>query len=140
MSEGFPGGSVVKTPPANAGDTGSIPEWGRSSEKEMVTSSGILAWEIPWTEEPGGLPSTGLQRAGHDNLVTKQQQLQPMPEGLFSRGFLSPQLPCELPSVVPVLCAPLTGTAQGPSLALKPGWRLLSWCSQKSGLYQSQSH
>ena len=30
-------------------------------EKEMTTHSGILAWEIPWTEEPGGLESTGLQ-------------------------------------------------------------------------------
>ena len=38
----------------------------------MVTHSSILAWEIPWTEEPGGLQSMGLQRVGHD-LVTKQQ-------------------------------------------------------------------
>ena len=93
MSEGFPGGSVVKTPPANAGDTGSIPGWGRSSEKEMVTSSSILAWEIPWTEEPGGLLPTGLQRVGHDNLVTKQQQLQPVPEGLFSCAFMCSWIP-----------------------------------------------
>jgi len=35
-------------------------------EKEMATSSSILAWRIPWTEEPGGLQSTGLQRAGHN--------------------------------------------------------------------------
>ena len=35
-------------------------------EKEMATHSGILAWKIPWTEEPGGLWSMGLQRAGHD--------------------------------------------------------------------------
>ena len=39
----------------------------------MATHSSILAWEIPWTEEPGGLQSMGLQRVGHD-LVTKQQQ------------------------------------------------------------------
>ena len=32
----------------------------------MVTCSSILAWEIPWTEEPGGLPSMGSQRVGHD--------------------------------------------------------------------------
>ena len=38
----------------------------------MATHSGILAWEIPWTEEPEGLQSMGLQRVGHD-LVTKQQ-------------------------------------------------------------------
>ena len=42
-------------------------------EKEMATYSSILAWEIPWTEEPGGLQSMGLQRVGHD-LGTKQQQ------------------------------------------------------------------
>ena len=35
-------------------------------QEEMATQSRILAWEIPWTEEPGGLPSMGLQRVGHD--------------------------------------------------------------------------
>ena len=35
-------------------------------EKEMATHSSILAWEIPCTEEPGGLQSMGLQRVGHD--------------------------------------------------------------------------
>ena len=35
-------------------------------EKEMATPSSILAWRIPWTEELGGLQSTGLQRVGHD--------------------------------------------------------------------------
>ena len=35
-------------------------------EKEMATHSCILAWGIPWTEEPGGLPSTGLQRVRRD--------------------------------------------------------------------------
>ena len=37
-----------------------------SMEKEMATHSNILAWRIPWTEEPGGLQSTGSQRVGHD--------------------------------------------------------------------------
>ena len=41
-------------------------------EKEMATHSGILVWEIPWTEEPVGLQSTGSQRVRHD-LVTEQQ-------------------------------------------------------------------
>ena len=40
-------------------------------EKEMVTYSGILAWEIPWTEKPGGLQSKESQRVGH-SLVFKQ--------------------------------------------------------------------
>lgn len=56
-----------KTLPANAGDvrdSGSIPGWGISSGEERATHSCILAWESPWTEEPGGLHSTGSQRAG----------------------------------------------------------------------------
>ena len=36
--------------------------WGDPLEKEMATHSSILAWEIPWTEEPGGLQSMGLQK------------------------------------------------------------------------------
>ena len=39
--------------------------WEDSLEKEMATHSGILAWRIPWTEEPGGLQSVGLQRVVH---------------------------------------------------------------------------
>ena len=35
-------------------------------EKEIATHSSTLAWKIPWTEEPGGLQSMGLQRVGHD--------------------------------------------------------------------------
>ena len=41
-------------------------------EKKMATHSSILAWEVPWTGEPGGLQSRGLQRVGH-NLMTKKQ-------------------------------------------------------------------
>ena len=42
-------------------------------EKEMATHSSILAWEIPWTEEPDGLQSVRSQKVRHD-LATKQQQ------------------------------------------------------------------
>ena len=63
---GFPGGSVVKNPPAHTGDVGSISGLGRSPEMEMATHSNILAWEIPWREEPGGLQSMRWQRAGHN--------------------------------------------------------------------------
>ena len=59
---GFPGGSEVKTPSANAGDVGLIPVSGRSLEKEMASYSSILTWEIKWTEEAGGLWSMGLQK------------------------------------------------------------------------------
>ena len=55
VNVGFSGGTVVKNSPANAGDLGSIPGLGRSLEKETATHSSILAWRIPWTEEPGGL-------------------------------------------------------------------------------------
>ena len=60
---------MVKNPPANAGDirdTSSIPGSGRSLEEGMATHSSILAWKIPWTEEPGGQQSIGSQRVGHD--------------------------------------------------------------------------
>ena len=61
---------MVKNPPSNAGDvvrdTGSVPGSQRSLEEEMASHSSILAWKIPWTEEPGGLQSTGLQRVGQD--------------------------------------------------------------------------
>ena len=40
--------------------------WQEPLEKEMATHCSILAWEIPWPEEPGGLQSMGLQRVGHD--------------------------------------------------------------------------
>ena len=40
--------------------------WEDPLEEEMATHFSILTWEIPWTEEPGGLQSTGLQRTGHN--------------------------------------------------------------------------
>ena len=61
----IPGGIVVKKPPANAEDArdadltpwvGKIP-----LEKGMATHSSVLAWKIPWTEDPGGLQSMGSQ-------------------------------------------------------------------------------
>ena len=58
-----PVGSVVKNLPANAEDLGSIPGSGRSPEKEMAAHSRILAWGIPWTEEPGGLQSMVSQKS-----------------------------------------------------------------------------
>ena len=63
---------MVRNSPAKVGEAGSIPGSGKPLEKEMVTHSSILAWEIPWTEESGGLESMGLQRVSH-NLMTKKQ-------------------------------------------------------------------
>ena len=56
--QGFPGGSMVENPPANAGEAGS----GRPLEKEMTTHASILAWETPWTEKPGRVQSVGSLR------------------------------------------------------------------------------
>ena len=66
LAMGFPGDSDGKESVCNTGDLGLITGLGRSPEKGMATHSSILAWRIPWTEEPGGLRSTGLQRVGHD--------------------------------------------------------------------------
>ena len=63
---GFPGGSDNKESFCNTGDAGLIPRSRRSPEKGMATHPSVLAWRIPWTEEPGGLQSMGLQRVGRD--------------------------------------------------------------------------
>ena len=61
---------VVKNLPANAGDMrhGFDPWVGRHSEESTATHSSILAWKIPWTEEPQELQSMGSQRGGHDGI------------------------------------------------------------------------
>ena len=82
-------------------------------EKKMVAHSNILAWEIPWTEDPGGLQSMGSPRVGHDG-VTKEQQwyLQnhtPPPQPLQTKLFL-----CWYYLVVPVSSLERNLTEQGP--------------------------
>ena len=62
-SGGFPGGSVVKNLPAMQEMLIWSPGWEDPLEKGMTTHSSIFAWEIPWTEEPGGLQSKGLQKS-----------------------------------------------------------------------------
>ena len=64
---GFPGGSSGKESACNAGAPGSIPGSGRSPwRRDRLTTPIILPGESPWTEEPGGLQSMGLQRVRHD--------------------------------------------------------------------------
>ena len=46
-----------------------------TQEKEMATHSSILAWKIPWTEEPGGLQFMGSQRVGHDSAITPEMPI-----------------------------------------------------------------
>ena len=66
---GFPGGSAVKNPPAmqKLKET-RVQSLGQEDplEKEKAIHYSILAWRIPWTEEPGGLQSMGSQRVGHN--------------------------------------------------------------------------
>ena len=57
---------MVKNPPANAEDAGSIPGSGRYPKKEMATHYSILICKIPWTEESDGLEFTGLKRVGYN--------------------------------------------------------------------------
>ena len=62
---GFPSDIEVKSPPVNAEDVGLSPGWKDPLEKALAVHSNILAWGIPWTQEPSGLQSVGLQRIGH---------------------------------------------------------------------------
>ena len=65
--KGSPADSVVKNLPVEEGDAGLIPSQEDPLEKGMAIHSSILDWEIPWTEEPGGLQSMASQKS-------KQQQ------------------------------------------------------------------
>ena len=67
----FPDGSAGKESACNAGELVRSLGWEDPLEKEMATRSGILAWQIPWTEEPCGLQSMGLQKVRYD-LATQQ--------------------------------------------------------------------
>ena len=57
---------IVKNPPAMREIWVQSLGWEDPLEEGMATHSSILAWRIPWTEEPGGLQSMGLQRVRHD--------------------------------------------------------------------------
>ena len=66
VSVGFPGGSVARNLPTNAGDVGLIPRSGGSPGGGNGNPLQYSCWENPWTEEPAGLQSMGLQRVGHN--------------------------------------------------------------------------
>ena len=61
-----PGGPASKEFAYNAEEAGLIPVLGRCPGDGNATHSSILAWRIPWIEEPGGLQTIGLQRIRHD--------------------------------------------------------------------------
>ena len=73
--------------------------WEDPMEKEMATHSSTLAWKIPWTEEPGGLQSTGLQRVRHDWATSLS--LSPVMAG----GFLSTVPPTKSRHIILKLCS-----------------------------------
>ena len=80
----FPEGSDSKESACNVGDLG----WEDPLEEGMATHSCILAWRIPWTEEPGGLPSMGSQRIGHDWAIKHSTGVQwrtSEPQNIFIR-------------------------------------------------------
>ena len=66
VSSWLPWRLSVKESACNVGDASLIPGWEGTLEEEMAVHSSILAWEIPRTEEPGGLQSMGSQRVGYD--------------------------------------------------------------------------
>ena len=72
QQKGLPGGLMVTNLLAKQEMRVLCLSWEDPLEKEMAAHSSTLAWEIPWTEEPGGPQSMGSQRVGH-NLATKQQ-------------------------------------------------------------------
>ena len=84
---GFPGGSVVKNLLANAGEVGSIPGSERPLGKEIATHFSVLAWEIPWTEETGGLLSMRSQRVKHDSVTKEQIVCYSQIKTMFSKEF-----------------------------------------------------
>ena len=87
---GFPGGSDGKESAYNAGDP--VPPLDREDplEKGMAAHSSVLAWRIPWTEEPGWLQSMGLQRVGHKwvTLVLFRTKWSAMKDDKFLRNRL----------------------------------------------------
>ena len=83
---GFPGGSVVKNPPANAGDTSLIPglqSLGHEDplEEGMATHSSVLAWRIPWTEEPVGYSPQGRKESDRPEVTEHALGRSHMPQG-----------------------------------------------------------
>ena len=62
-SQGFPDGSVIKKKKTLPAMLELDPLWVGPLEEEMASHSSIFAWEIPWTEEPGGLQSVELQKS-----------------------------------------------------------------------------
>ena len=147
---------VVRNPPANVGDvrdTGSIPGLGRLPGGGNGNHSSILIWEIPWTEEPGGLQSMGLQKVGQD-WVTELNSIE-LPTSShrwrtfgFCYYFFSLKICQGLLYVVewffvcaqscPTLCHPMDYSPPGPSVHGISQIRILEWVAISSSRGSSQ--
>ena len=85
-------------------------------EEGMTTHSSIFAWRIPWTEEPEGLQSVGLQRAGHDwraSACTHTMEEQPTSQRVQMRSFQGAMSPAGKAS--PFLLVDLLAILAGPA-------------------------
>ena len=82
--------SIWASPEGCSGLASWLPPEQMILEKEMATHSSILAWRIPGTEEPGGLPSMGSHRVEHDwsNLAAAEQMIKKEKEGMWARWKL----------------------------------------------------
>ena len=88
---------MIKNPPASAGDVGLFPGLGRFPGEGNATHSSILAWRIPWAEEPGRLQSTGSQESDnriHDLRVNRMSGKNPRKERTTETVLINPfQIP-----------------------------------------------
>ena len=111
-----------------------IPGLGRAPEKEMATHSSVLAWRIPGTAEPGGLPSLGSHRVGHDwsdlaaaaASVGRTRGLSSEEQNMTSVGMSLPRLYYKKKNLAFPLCAL--------SWIIKPGGCQLQFWGQKPSL------
>ena len=102
--------------------------WEDLLEKEMATHSSILAWEIPWTEEPGGLQSMGLERVGHD-LVTNNSSCF---IGYFCKYYTYSCCIVAKSCLCNPMDSSLPGSVRGISQARIPDWVAISFSSGSS--------
>ena len=89
-------------------------------EEEMATCSSTLAWKIPWTEEPGRLPSMGPQRVGHDWVTSLRLWLTLVSFPLSPSSLLFPSLPLTSHLSCPLPSLPLMSTSLPPAFSPLP--------------------
>ena len=103
-------------------------------EKEMATHSSILAWRISWTEEPGGLQSTGLQRVGHDWATSLSLSLRTTMAGSYSRFMFNFVRSCQIVfQVIVPFCIPISNEGEFLTLYIFAN----TWCCQCFGFWLS---